>query len=308
MKENQVTWNLFPYHMVAYLESTAKPGRIFNNYEVGGFLIYMLSPDSKVFIDGRTNILYPASHYRSYLRAKRDPGYFQEIAESQDIDYAVLNTSDHSVEVMQQANWSLDFVDYRYLLFVPESGELQAFGKLWSQPYCWSSEVERKIADELAAFTAEMTNNRPTTPMMQYVWGFLNAQDKARFLTEYAGSYTFDDAGRRFLAGRALDVGDYDRALSLLEKIESRDSLDDLATVIALGRQEQWQRASEAMQFALNAKRPDQQDPEILERQGTIREWLIANLSNEHVAETRASEIEKVTLDKSASASMICLN
>src|SRR5690606_8838980 len=51
-------FNFRPKAMTEHFLKNNYSGNIINNYGVGGYLIYKLYPQGKVFIDGRTNILY----------------------------------------------------------------------------------------------------------------------------------------------------------------------------------------------------------------------------------------------------------
>jgi len=52
---------------IAYIERSNRSGRLLNNHNWGGYLIYKTSPEQKVFIDGRTNVLYPEDFFKIYM-------------------------------------------------------------------------------------------------------------------------------------------------------------------------------------------------------------------------------------------------
>ncbi len=68
--------DLFPVAGVQFVSANRLKGNIFTPYEWGGYFIWKLYPDYKVFIDGRANTLYPESLYReSLLTMSGYPGW-----------------------------------------------------------------------------------------------------------------------------------------------------------------------------------------------------------------------------------------
>jgi hypothetical protein len=55
-----------PVQAVNYLKQHPIPGRIFNDYAYGGYLVWTMAPKSKVFIDGRSNIYEPVGLFPAY--------------------------------------------------------------------------------------------------------------------------------------------------------------------------------------------------------------------------------------------------
>ena len=254
VEENRYSWTLFPSAMVEHMQKNGKSGRIFNHYATGGYLIYKLSPDSKVFIDGRTNILYPVSHYLAYQAAMNDPDAFLQIVDRYDVDYAVLGASKDSASLMHFADWSLDFVDVNYLLFQPEGGDLHHFGKLLAQPYCWSDERAAGVAEELAYLQTEAGRAGLSSPLMRLGAAYVSADRPGAWIDQVGRGYNADDAGRRFVAARALDAGAWETAVLASERIAIREPRDDLVPVIARGMAEDWPQAVAYMERA--AARP----------------------------------------------------
>jgi hypothetical protein len=67
----------FPIKAAAYLAQHSVPGPMFNNYGFGGYLIYSLAPEYKVFLDGRGDIYERGGVLADYLHiAYLKPGAF----------------------------------------------------------------------------------------------------------------------------------------------------------------------------------------------------------------------------------------
>ena len=61
------TWEPVPSGAVAFMESHGLHGNILNNFDWGEYLIWHVTPQSKVFIDGRYQLVYPRKLRLQYL-------------------------------------------------------------------------------------------------------------------------------------------------------------------------------------------------------------------------------------------------
>ena len=67
----------YPVGAVAYLQRHPVPGRMYNSYGFGGYLIWALGPDHKVFLDGRGDVYERGGVLADYLHiANLKPGAF----------------------------------------------------------------------------------------------------------------------------------------------------------------------------------------------------------------------------------------
>lgn len=79
----------FPAGASAYLQLHPPPGHIFNNYDWGGYLIWKLSPETPVFIDGRAD-LYGEGFLNDYAAIDGLKGGWREKFDIWKISAAVL--------------------------------------------------------------------------------------------------------------------------------------------------------------------------------------------------------------------------
>ncbi len=115
---------------VDYTRSRA-PSRIFNSYELGGYLIHTMQPDSAVFIDGRL-VHYPAEVYEDYVRVQADSKYWNTFARKYRIDSVVLI---HNLPRMQNLikhlhknpDWQLFSLDHAVCCYSP------TYGLIWPE-------------------------------------------------------------------------------------------------------------------------------------------------------------------------------
>jgi hypothetical protein len=67
--------NQFPVAAVQYLRSHPIPGRVFNSWDFGAYLLWAEGPEHKVFLDGRSEIYEPAGILSDYMYISRiEPG------------------------------------------------------------------------------------------------------------------------------------------------------------------------------------------------------------------------------------------
>ena len=74
---------VFPVELAEYLDESPPPGKMFNSYNWGGYLMFA-APDVPVYVDGRTD-LYDDAFLRDYLRVALIRDEWQDIIEQQDI-------------------------------------------------------------------------------------------------------------------------------------------------------------------------------------------------------------------------------
>jgi tetratricopeptide (TPR) repeat protein len=81
-----------PVAAAEFLERSGLQGNMFNEYHFGGYLIWALSPERRVFIDGR-NFVYGEALLHDYRRVLDAEEGFQAILDRHAIDYTVLRNS-----------------------------------------------------------------------------------------------------------------------------------------------------------------------------------------------------------------------
>lgn len=103
-------------------------GRVFNNYDSGGYLIYYL-PTQSVYVDNRP-AEYPSSFFDEYKRAQTDPAFFSEISTKYDLGSIFFFRHDMTPEaqlflisLIDNHEWVPIFVDEAAIIFVKQIPE-----------------------------------------------------------------------------------------------------------------------------------------------------------------------------------------
>lgn len=82
----------YPIECVRYIKQTHLPGRMFNTYRWGGYLIWKLWPEQKVFVDGRADVM-GRDLLMDWERAHRLNAGWQDVLEKYEIDWVLISSS-----------------------------------------------------------------------------------------------------------------------------------------------------------------------------------------------------------------------
>ncbi len=125
----------YPVHATEFIKENLK-GNMFNEYGYGGYLLYNLYPDQKVFIDGRTD-LYLCCEIPDLMEMttlKRLPDkdyktYLDSLWNKYNISFVVMRTEKNTVMrkvgniLSNNPDWSLVFWDDHSEIFVRRDGK-----------------------------------------------------------------------------------------------------------------------------------------------------------------------------------------
>lgn len=244
MQENRYSHLRYPSDIVEYMEQNQISGNIIHHHDIGGFLIEKLSPDSKIYIDGRTFYLYPIEHYRRMQEVLASPSELRAEIEKYDISVAILENSPRNYSLVDRAGvLGLEYVGARYSLFVREEPSLPVFGRLLARPGCWEDDSVQELSGESTTAYLNLRPDSALWPFLQVVTQYINAEDKAAFLLEASKVQGKDGTVLRFLAFRSLDHGLDELSLGLLESISNKGIKENLAAALALIRLEDFEEA-----------------------------------------------------------------
>lgn len=126
----------FPERGLAFVqqlpESLHPRGALFNEFGYGGFLIFHLWPRHRVFIDGRTDLVYPAAFVERYIACLRDPRVFAREAADRDLQWIFLDNVPHDrgrLHFDRNPDWTLVHVSRRALVYVRTRGPNAALAR-----------------------------------------------------------------------------------------------------------------------------------------------------------------------------------
>lgn len=123
-----------PFAWFSYAQSAEKAvdfyknaritGPIFNNFDIGGYLIYTLYPQEKVFVDGRPEA-YSVASFDRYKRMQEDSRYFATQAKTYNVNAIVFAHTDITPWaqkflswITQSPDWTLVYLDQTMIILV----------------------------------------------------------------------------------------------------------------------------------------------------------------------------------------------
>ncbi|MFC1695081.1 hypothetical protein ACFL1C_02965 [Pseudomonadota bacterium] len=240
VSQNPGLFGYFPANLVDYMRESGRSGRVFNDYEIGGYLIYHLSPDNQVYIDGRTNILYPLDFFLNFLMLPNSQEEFKKELIKYDVQHAVIRNTGENAQLIESTGlMKLDFADVRYFLYSRDHANFSLAGNLWGNPSCWEDTLADQINSEYYTALYLLPPASPLLPFLRFASGYTTAENKGTYLESHNTPEVWMDPFRRFAAFRSLDTNINELAFSQLgavSKKELRDYLGQALAQLKLGR------------------------------------------------------------------------
>jgi hypothetical protein len=236
LRENQAFLGRYPTAMADYMQENHKSGRIFNTYGMGGYLIYRLAPQNQVYIDGRTQILYPLEHMQRYKVVSKtgDPKVLRKELENYSVDQIIWRYSQSRHDLIQETGgFGLDFLDAHLVLYTRGASNFSLLGKLLSNPECWRPDMLSQLNTERQKMDDILPDYSALFPFANLVVGYSNAKDGKAFFDENIDGDKWFDEMRRFAGYRFLETGEYDLVVNLLGGVELLNRKDFLASAFA---------------------------------------------------------------------------
>lgn len=136
----------FPERGLAFvrgLPAELRPrGHVFNEFGYGGFIVFHLWPEHRVYIDGRTDLVYPAAFVERYVQCLHDGRAFAEEARERQLEWVWLDNvpiDGARLHFDLQPGWTLVHASRRALIYVRDEGPNAALarehGYRWLAPH-----------------------------------------------------------------------------------------------------------------------------------------------------------------------------
>ncbi len=133
-----ITEHKFSFKAAEFLRRNPVPGKMFNFFDIGGFLDWQLYPGALTFLDGRTYNQQVFTEHQSVTGGM--PGW-ERVLDKYGVTYIVLKTMDSSGMILpivpllaNDPNWSLVFSDGLFVIFVHNTPELRGYIKAHEIP------------------------------------------------------------------------------------------------------------------------------------------------------------------------------
>ena len=128
-----VHYKLRPVGAARFLAENPPPGRMFNTFNYGSYLLYALGPEQKVFIDGRNDQVFASDFFEKSAVTPGNGRVLAELVETYDIGYAVLQCTklinNSYLWLYQHPDWRLVFLDDNAAVLVKSTPASQEYLK-----------------------------------------------------------------------------------------------------------------------------------------------------------------------------------
>jgi hypothetical protein len=126
-----ITEHKFSFAAAEFLRKNPVPGKMFNFFDIGGFLDWQLYPQALTFLDGRT---YNQEVFNEHQIVTGAVPWWDKVLDKYGITYIVLKSMDSSGIILpivpvlaNHPGWSLVFSDGLFVVFVRKTPELDGY-------------------------------------------------------------------------------------------------------------------------------------------------------------------------------------
>ncbi|GMR15776.1 MAG: hypothetical protein BMS9Abin31_0066 [Gammaproteobacteria bacterium] len=226
----------YPVQATDYLKNYKGGGNVLNLLQYGGYLIYKLSPEYKVYFDGRSNILYPIEFVIHNGELWRSEKTVDAVVEQYDISYVLHDNSPERFLLLKRTeNLELSFADDNFMLFsrrgkadFPLVSTLLTFPRCWSNAY-FQDYLSQGIKREIERSEKLFSDKQNTIKIgLEFIKAYLAAEDKKVFLSALHFEGKHSDGVRRIVLYMAMNNADADTVSDLFTSIGFKSSYDIL--------------------------------------------------------------------------------
>lgn len=118
---------MLPVHATRFMKHNPPPANVYNTYYIGGYLLYWLFPDVKVFYDGRLDVFGPET-WNTYWAIEEGRMPMDDAVKRFGLNTAILDTRAAMTQPMHLANrfsagdaWRLVYFDDYYSVLVRQT-------------------------------------------------------------------------------------------------------------------------------------------------------------------------------------------
>ncbi|MBA4420416.1 MAG: hypothetical protein C0391_04650 [Anaerolinea sp.] len=121
---NTFQQTVFPVNAVDYLSENPIRGNVFNEFAWGGYLLFRLWPEQKVFIDGQTDF-YGENLTREYSQVINGMDGYQGILNKYLVNWVIINKRSPLTQKLAEnsENWQLSYEDELSIVFTRKAGD-----------------------------------------------------------------------------------------------------------------------------------------------------------------------------------------
>ncbi len=227
----------YPVQAADYLKHYKDGGNILNVMQDGAYLMYKLSPEYKVYFDGRTNILYPVEFVKHNGELWRTEKSMDDTVERYDISYVLRSNKAEAFALLKKAkSIELSYADDGFMLFsrtgtadFPMASKLLVFPRCWNNEFFQKSLTDGDLQSEIDR-SGRLFQEKPyaLNTLLRFIDDYLSAKNKQEFFSNLRFDNKQSDAVRRVALYMAMDDADKDVVSYLFASIGFKSHYDIL--------------------------------------------------------------------------------
>jgi hypothetical protein len=245
-----------PVDVVGYLKKNHPDGgNIFNRLRDGGYLLYHLSPQFKVYIDGRTNILYPIEFTKRFvaLYGSKDFKPVSDEVDRYNIEYAIYPLELALSPVLASAHpLSVEYVSKAFFLFSAGENNFPLSSRILYFPMCWKEPNQQELAAELVTGNRILPEDSVLLPLLETIDELDDGVNPDEVFSSSSSRTSASNYHKRLLGYAALDFEDYENAFEFFRSIDENDTLDLLMLAYAALKNQNYRATEEILLASLS--------------------------------------------------------
>jgi len=257
IKPKQLESQFYPQDVINYMKKNKSGGNIYNEIGEGGYILYQLSPDFKVYWDGRINMLYPFEFVNKLVKANKSyPVLFRKIENLYSIDYIILKNNPKTYFIITENNrFKLDFIGEYYSLYSKDKNNLNFSSKLSLFPVCWNPQINQLIESKDNLSKIILGNNSRIKKFLNIINKYEKNQDKNAFFNKRYISTLTENSEKRLVAYMALKLERYDSAIYLFSNLTDQNNMDRLMLIESYAKNKQFKKAEDIISILLSKEK-----------------------------------------------------
>jgi hypothetical protein len=283
-----------PRSIVSYLKkSHPEGGNIFNRMRDGGYLLYHLSPDFKIYIDGRSHFLYPIDFVRRYVGIYHFQGEESFVTEIDryNIDFAIYPLNIGKFAVADNSHpLTVEYVSDGFLLLSTRQNNFPLSTRIMYFPMCWQEAHRGALEAELVKAERMLPGDSALVPLLRSLSELHNSISPSQFLNSINIEDLSSDYQKRMLGYVALELNFDKHAFKYFESIRIKETFDLLMMVHAALNYENYRDAEKLLLFASSEAWSLMSDESLSDGGQAVVISLYENMKRQHALKSESDE------------------
>jgi len=214
----------YPFDLLEQDKNLNRPQNAYVDYTLGGWFSFYL-PEVKLYIDGRTNILYPLPHLRNYLYYR----YGRKPISDLNADVLALRITTRDVLIRSailKEKYKVRWLSNSIVVLTRDDTNFRTLTQLWVNPSCFDAIKTKDLQDDLAKAHKINGEKSNVTEILNSLLEIKNLKKDAIAITQYykSNQQLLDqwDIPKRVLGHVAKKIGSNESAVAYFMTTNNR--------------------------------------------------------------------------------------